>query len=316
MDVLLEWCSARQRGTRASFREAHAWCTGDDRPRAANAAMHTLEVLGHIEVDWIGGGDWAINPPVLALMRGGGGNAVAVGARSSLLRQRLSADRRVVFQAIDQGVGPASWYVGSLSGSALGEVASSLAMTLEVDVAMRYVETFVPLDRLVDAGRQDFSPGGTEVNRFSSEMMRFEPFAWQRNSWPVGAYEHRGAGPNVYVLRLTDSSCSVVDRRIAVHHELRRLRAATGEQRFVPLDWDPLEEALSCDRRTPLPLPQARAAILATGRLPRAHTLTSTLPQGSWSVDVYSGVHILTYKAIADALDIPLPIGSHNAQHQ
>ncbi|MCA1702642.1 MAG: hypothetical protein LC808_04990 [Actinobacteria bacterium] len=317
MDSLLEWCSARQHGTRAAFRDAYAWCTGDQRAAAANVGLNALEVLGHVEVDWVGDGDWAITPPTLVLLRDAGGNALAVGARSAGVGERLGASCGR-FVGVPQPGGPAAWYVGVSSLDQLHRVASSAGLAVDIDVAGRYVEALPRLADLVDAGRRDFAPGGVEASRFDPETMRFEPFPWHRGPWPPGAYEHRGGGPNTYVLRLEDRTCSVVDRRVAVHHELRRLRLATGDARFLPLDWDQDEGVLYVDRQAPLPLLHARAAILATGRLPETRRLEASPRLGSRRVNAFSGVHILTYKAIANSLDIPIPIGRTHAhpQHQ
>jgi hypothetical protein len=305
MDQLLEWCSAREQGSRSSFRDAHAWCTGDERPGAANRALAILETLGHVEVDWAQGGDWAVNPPVLALLRGAGGNALAVGARSPALKERL--ERRGSLRAVGQRDGPEAWYVSVSTIEELGELALSAGLGAAMDVAGAYSELLPSLDDVVTAGRREVGPGGVEISRFDRLTLRFEPFPWPRGRWPDGAYEHRGAGPTTYALRLEDDGCSVVDRRTAVHFELRRLRRETGDGQFRAFDWSTEGDTLLCDRRTPLPLLQLRTAVLATGLLPQARTLDAHPRLGTRRVEAFVGVHILAYEAIARSLDPPCP---------
>jgi len=318
MNALLEWCSARGKGTRRAFRDAYEWLSRDDRPRAANAALHNLEVLGHLEVDWVGGGDWGVAPPAVALLPGSAGNALVAGARSPSLRDRLARaceTRGLAMTAVGQARGPDAWFVAAPTVSALEEVAATCGLAFTHNPSRRYCELLAPISDIIEAARRPFTPGGVEANRFDSASLRFEPFPWRSGPLPPGTYEHRGGGPNTYAVVHDDRSTSVVDRRVAMHYELSRLRRATGDAAYIPLAWDSADETLYCDARTPLPLLQTRAAVLATGLLPTRTTVHARPYLGDREVDAFAAVGVLAYRAIADSLDVPLPIRSSYAQH-
>ena len=99
----------------------------------------------------------------------------------------------------------------------------------------------------------------------------------------------------------------MVERRTAVHYELARLRRRDpGEPLYRPLAWEASSGTLLCDVRTPMPLFQTRAAVLATGLLPARRELDGHDWVGTRTADAFEGVNALTYEAIAMSLDIPL----------
>jgi hypothetical protein len=317
MNALLEWCSARREGTRRAFRDTYEWLSRDQRPRAANAALHNLEVLGHVEVDWVGGGDWAVAPPAVALLPGSAGNALVAGARSPLLRDRLARaceKRGLAMTAVSQARGPDAWFIAGPTVGALEGVAADCGLAFTHNPSRRYCELLAPISNIIEAARRPFTPGGVEANRFDSASLRFEPFPWRGGPLPPGTYEHRGGGPNTYAVVHEDRSTSVVDRRVAMHYELSRLRDALGGPVYVPLAWNAADETLYCDVRTPLPLLQTRAAVLATGLLPTRTKVHANPYLGDREVDAFPAVGVLVYRAIAESLDVPLPIRSNHAQ--
>lgn len=317
MELLLGWCSARREGSRRSFRDAYEWAARDDRPRAANAALHRLEVLGHVDVDWVGGGDWAVAVPTLAVLPGSGGNALVAGSRSPDLRSRLDRachTHGLSLTSVAQDGGPDAWYVGGPGTDALRRVAESGGLAFTHNPSRRYCKLLTPITAVVEGAKRPFTPGGVEASRFDRETLRFEPFPWRGGMLPPGTYEHRGGGPNVYAVVHDDGTTSVVDRRIAVHYELSRLRRREGSWAYVPLTWDSAEETLYCDARTPLPLLQTRAAVLATGLLPKRVPRCGHRNLSDREVDAFAAVGVITYKAIADSLDVPLPVRSNHAE--
>lgn len=188
-------------------------------------------------------------------------------------------------------------------------------MAVEHEVSRRYSEVLAPVREVVDAARRPFMPGGVEVGRFDEGTLAFEPFPWRGGSLPPGAYEHRGGGPNTYTVVHADETTSVVERRVAIHYELARLRMLhPGDHRWVPLDWEQETGALLCDARTPMPLLHTRAAVMATGLLPRAYRRAEHQALGGRWVFQYAGVSPLTYQAIADSLEIPLPSRSSDGE--
>jgi hypothetical protein len=140
--------------------------------------LHRLEVLGHVEVDWAGG-DWAVTPPVFAVLPGSGGNAVVVGARSPAARGLLAdaaTEGLVSFTVVRQGEGPEVWYVGADDRGRFAAAASCVGATVSWNVSRQYSKLLSPVRDVVQVARRPFTPGGVEASRFDERSLRFEPF--------------------------------------------------------------------------------------------------------------------------------------------
>lgn len=297
VDLALEWCTIVGEGSRAQFEAAVA----DLFPGRANAVLSGLEMMGHIEVDWESTGRWSVNPPVLALPQGSGGNACLIGGRNeatlATLSQLQAAHRIESLSAVPGGPTHAStWFVGVGSVDQLEEAAAAIGGAVTVDPARLLMERFTDLDQILSAHRTEYVPSGFRAKQLNLRSMRFEPIDVRYANWPPGCFEQLSQGRRKYIFVNDDDDRHVCDRWVATHAEIRRQRNA-GRRVPEVLCWDMASERMAVLSTAQLPTHWSRAAALCTGLPPRRIT------DPPWT-DVYEGVRIVMYAKFCRALDI------------
>jgi hypothetical protein len=298
-DLLLEWCSLRGTGTRAAF--VSAFESLFQGQLKATQLMSTLERLGHLEVDWHGSGRWWVTPPVLNLIGGAGGHACLVGARTRVLldiaHQAVADGRASCVQRVDQGdAAPAAVYIGVDSLDAFQDVAATLGAQPLIDIRQSYKEALPDLDDILTVSIKEFTWSGIGAQRFDADSMRFVPCEIRRDRWTPGCFRQQAHGVHRFLFVDDDLTRYQLDRWVAIHAELRRVRR-THPGTVNPLCWDSTTMRLAVDRRAQLPLPWARAAVLCTGLHP-SH-------DGGSRYDIYEGIETTTYGALCKTLHLP-----------
>lgn len=297
-DLILEWCSLRGTGTRASFERAVRTVMGPD--ISPNVVLHDLELLGHVEVDWIHTGHWYVTPPVLAYMSSSGGNAALVGARNRPMLKQLEDLRRAGLVSsvteVDQGASaPVAVFVGVESIAALENAASAIGAIARTNVRWDFKESLVPLPDLLSAAVAEFTPSGIQAQRFSVQTLFFEPHEIRFAQWVPGCFEQMSYGMKRYLFVDDERGLHNVDKWVAVHAELNRIRRS-GAANINPISWSIRTQSLFCDARAQLPTMWARAAVMCTGLLPTRHW------RDRHYVDEFRGVQDTSYKMIATTL--------------
>jgi hypothetical protein len=298
VDLVLEWCTITGAGSRQQFELA----VSDLLPGEANAVLSGLESAGHLEVDWERTGRWSVNPPVLALPEGGGGNACLVGGRNEATLSTLTnleKSRSIESLTVMPG-GPrhaSTWFVGVRTLDQLESAAAAIGATVTVDPAALLMERFTDLDHILAAHRADYVPSGFRAKQLKVRTMRYEPIDVKYANWPAGCFEQLSNGRRKYIFVDDDNNRHVCDRWIATHAELRRERRA-GRQVPDVLRWDLGTERMAVLATAQLPTYWARAAILCSGMSPRR-------VMGAQWTDIYEGVRLVMYGRFCKALDIP-----------
>jgi hypothetical protein len=296
-DLALEWCTILGQGSRPQFDQA----VSDLLPGRANAVLSALEVAGHLEVDWERTGRWSVNPPVLALPEGSGGNACLVGGRTegtfNALIELHASLRVESFTVVPGGPTHAStWFVGVRSLDQLEEAAAVVGATVTIDPAAFLMERFLDLDQILSAHRTEYVPSGFRAKQLNVHEMRYEPIDVKYANWPAGCFEQLSNGRRKYIFVDDEDERHVCDRWIATHAEIRRQRRAG---RRVPeiLWWDMSTERMAVLATAQLPTYWARAAALCSGLSPRR------VERARWT-DIYEGVRLLMYGRFCKALEL------------
>lgn len=297
VDLALEWCTIVGEGSRAQFEAA----VTDIFPGRANAVLSGLELAGHIEVDWESSGRWSVNPPVLALPEGSGGNACLIGGRNeatlTTLTQLQAARRVESLSAVPGGPTHAStWFVGVRSVDQLEEAAAAIGGAVTVDPARFLMERFSDLDQILSAHRTEYVPSGFRAKQLNLRSMRFEPIDVRYANWPPGCFEQLSQGRRKYIFVNDDDDRHVCDRWVATHAEIRRQRNKGCPVPDV-LRWDKSSERMAVLSTAQLPIHWSRAAALCTGLPPRR------IRVAPWT-DVYEGVRPVMYNRFCGALGI------------
>jgi hypothetical protein len=299
VDLALEWCTIQGQGSRQQFELV----VSDLLPGRANAVLRGLELVGHIEVDWERTGQWSVNPPVLALPEGSGGNAVLVGGRNLATLNAITAlkasHRIESFTVIPGGGAHAStWFVGVRSIDQLEEAAAAIGATVTIDPATFLMERFIDLDQILSAHRREYVPSGFRAKQLNAHTLRFEPIDVKYANWPAGCFEQLSNGRLRYIFVNDHDDRYVCDRWVATHAEIRRQRRAHIDVPQV-LRWDKLTQRMAVLARAQLPTYWARAAALCSGLPPRR------VERGQWT-DIYEGVRLVMYGKFCRALEIQL----------
>ncbi|WP_298207541.1 hypothetical protein [Ferrimicrobium sp.] len=306
-DLILEWCSLKGSGSRHSFEVACRSVLGPlVRPLQL---LHELELSGHIEVDWSHGGHWWIAPPVLSFLEGAGGNAVLLGARSpktmSLLNHLKEIGDIRALTLVPQGpASPSAVFVGVSSIAALTAAAQVIGAEPKTTVRLEYKDALILLEEAVAAGKSEFAFSGIQAKKLNVATLCFEPCEVRFGNWMPGCYEQMSYGMHKYLYVDDQGVLYNVDRWIAVHAEINRVRGS-GFGAPNPLSWSLESQSLFCDARAQLPTMWARAAVMCTGLLPIRHVD----PADGHYVDEYRGVLGTTYNRIL------LTLG-YKAQHR
>lgn len=296
-DLVLEWCTLQGSGSREQLERAIVGQPGSRR----GAILSGLEIAGHVEVDWERTGRWSVNPPVLALPEGSGGNAHWVGGRNEAtldLIEQLERDGAIESFVIVEGVHDraSSWFVGVSSLEQLESAATALGATVAIDPATLLMDTFVDLDQALSARRTDYTPSGFQAKRLDVQSMRYEPVDVKYARWPAGCFEQLSMGRRKYIFVDDDDTRYVCDRWVATHAELRRRRRA-GEPVPTAIHWDRRSERLAVLASAQLPTAWTRAAALCSGLAPRR------VEHRDW-VDIFEGVRARMYGRFCKALEI------------
>lgn len=305
-DRLLEWCTLKGSGSRESFERS----AGDRLSESANTVLSALEVAGHLEVDWERTGRWSVNPPVLALPEGSGGNAFLVGARNAatfdvLDQLKLKGVIASLTRVRRDDAHASSWFVGVTCVEDLEAVASEIGALVVVDPTTLLLEHFPTLDQILASHRTEYSPSGFRARQLNVQRMRYEPVDVKYAQWPPGCFEQLVNGRRKYIFVDDDDQRYVCDRWVATHAEIRRQRRL-GRQVLDVLLWDQASERMVVPATAQLPTHWARAAVLSSGIPPRR------IQAERW-VDVYEGVRLRTFGRFQQALE--LPIASTDLSH-
>lgn len=298
VDRLLAWCSIVGGGSRQQFDRASADHVRDLHP---NRVLSAFEVMGHLEVDWERTGSWSVNPPVLALIEGSGGNACVVGARNDATWRALKeaqADGLIatLTSVANDAPYPSSWFVGTRSAIDLSRCAQAIGGLAVFDPAQDYMTEFVGLDAILESSRREFVPSGFRARQLDVRTLRFRHIDVQYARWPAGCFEQLSQGRNKYLFVDDNDSRFVTDRWVATHAELRRVRRAGGWTPDV-IRWDQTSLNMACLAGAQLPTHWSRAAIFCSGLPP---TRIQTEP---WC-DLYQGVRATMYGRFCKALEI------------
>jgi hypothetical protein len=298
VDTCLEWCTMLGSGSREQFARATEQLLGEN----ADRVLSGLEIAGHLEVDWERTGRWSVNPPVLALPEGSGGNAFLVGGRTEATLATLTAlhnDGRI--RALTTVAGdiakPSTHFIATDSLEQLVSVASRIGACVTVDPAGLLMQQFPDLDQLLENSRAEYVPSGFGAKVLDTGTLRYEPIEVRYANWPAGCFEQLSNGRRKYIFVDDDDARYICDRWVATHAELRR-RRRRGEPVRDALKWDMERERMVVIATAQLPTPWARAAVFSSGLSPRRRT-------GDTWWDVFEGVPLRTYGKFAKALGLP-----------
>lgn len=298
-DLVLEWCSVVGRGSRQQFEIAVSGLIDDGSP---SALLSGLEVAGHVEVDWERSGRWSVNPPVLALPEGSGGNACLVGGRNQGTRVEVEnlLQRGLIdsFSIVPNGRGHASsWFIGCRSFGRLIDAAELIGATVAVAPARFLMDLFKDLDETLSASETEYVPSGFGAKKLNVQTMRYEAIDVKYARWPAGCFEQLSNGRRKYIFVDDGDRRHVCDRWVATHAEIRRQRRL-GEPVPSALSWDQNTDRMAVLASAQLPTQWARAAVLCSGLAPRRVT------EQRW-YDVYEGVPPTMFGRFTKSLEIP-----------
>lgn len=298
-DLILEWCSVVGEGSRQQFETAASGVTHE----GASGLLSGLEIAGHIEVDWERTGRWSVNPLVVALPPGSGGNAFLVGARNRGTKAEIEdlQTRGVIdsFRIIpDSETHAAAWFIGCHSLSQLIDAARRIGGTVVVDPARLLMDLFCDLDDTLRESESEYVPSGFGARQLNVQTLRYEPIEVKYARWPAGCFEQLSLGRRKYIFVDDDDRRHVCDRWVATHAEIRRQRRLS---RPVPdaLSWDQTTGRMAVRASAQLPTQWARAATLCAGVAPRRIT-------GQRWYDVYEGVPVTMFGRFTRSLEIAL----------
>lgn len=311
-DELLEWCSERQEGGIARFREAFEWLARRQRdlrghrdPLPWELTLYNLQILGHVEVDWKER-CWAVSPTVVTVLDNSGGNALMVGARPRSLVRRLDtlesdldaqvrtlAARVELLPPVEQPQAPAARFLTAPSDEILGELCQLLEVRFEHRVAAKLRDLLPTLDSYLVAGECKAAPPGVEACRFRLGNMP----EWKdvdADDAP-GAYEYQGGyGPRRYHF-VDELGRYEGDKGIVMYAELRRV----GDQAIF---YSSTRAEMMVPALIRLPMLAARCAVLRTGLLPRfSRDTINGVPITLGPINLYANVPTETYVAICKA---------------
>ena len=302
-DRLLEWCSLRRFGHRADFERACLTTVGPD--ERARSVLGRLEQLGHVDVGWDSGQAWWIARPALVVCSGAGGRAVLTGARTratmnALVRWKL--DGRI--PSLDVLAQPRTAPAAGVRR--LQERARTVRRRRGDRCACR--------DRRLPALSVALRDAGRHVAERSTRV-------------PSKRFRGGGAGRRDPAVRADrrperDRASRVLSTADARHHGVlvrRRRRGRLprptvgGDPRRAPtaptrarlpeqsvLEYDVRTQRMAVSSDAQLPLPWARVAMAASGRLPSHVRGTS-----GRLLEVFDGIEPVLYKEICDALGAP-----------
>ena len=266
-ELFLTWLSERAEGTAKQFRTSHDWLLNQGTPGRVSPEVtaHTLSMSGHLEVNWREG-RWCIAPPILTILPDAGAYALLVGARTRKLIERLEAETNeevtmgIVWHRHAQWDAPDALLLATEDETEIERLAERLGISYEFSVSDR-ISRMLPA--LQDALRLTKStPGATGygVERFDTQTLKWRP---EMTMSAAGLY--RIDFPGHYEYRYSDGSGTFFapDRQMGIYLELAR----TGES-VLSFKHQERNGTLIVPTSTPLPVLQARCAVLCSGLSP------------------------------------------------
>lgn len=266
-DLLLHWASERGRGAWGDFREVHDWLFNagktEAQPVKATTSIHSLSMLGHLEIDWESG-QWSAAPASLTILPFAGAHAVLAGSRTRRTAEEFA--RRAMREEVDlyldvrrQEWGPATFFVAAASDKGVQALAQALEINYEVCVSERLAQLLPPLDDYLSLAKSTPAAQGYGVERFDQSWMSFR--RCESDDSP-GLYRYDTWGRPE--LRFFDGSTYFrVDRALGTYAELRR----TSEN-VLRYQADSVNGTLLVPFRAQLPALHARVAVLCSGLMP------------------------------------------------
>lgn len=265
-DDVLRWASECGSGTWRALNEtcAHALqVRGIERLRPWQLAAD-LASLGHIDIDW-SEGRWSASPPALVLSRGMGLCAYLVGWRPTGLLRRFDAFDDVSFFPfrVEQEHAPAAMF--AKCGTV--ETAEAVASSLEIPILFDPASQLASLVSLGDYHHRPAAPppADEDVDRFDAHHIRWAPTS---APFAPGLHQYELHGRMTFRLHVDDDWFEV-DRAAG---QLAVLRGRDDVVRWHPAsksyDAPPI---LTVNRDVSLPPLAERAAVAASGLLPRRH---------------------------------------------
>ena len=282
-DTLLQWASERGDGSLTAFRQAHDWLASgqaaDTDSEHWTWVLHSLQSLGHIEVDWKAR-RWEIAPSTIATLIGGGGYALLCGARPAWFLRRLDAlatdrdladlaDSIVLERPVPQSRGPALQLVTLDEDKDAAQVCAALGVQYSPFAADQLLHVLPSLTDLLRAGRRTDPelPGGVLPTRMGEGEPGQPVFEEEHDSDRItaGAYRMALFDTRRYFYVHRGGEIFEAGRGEVIYAELRR------RERHV-LQWDERGGSLLVPSRFQLPELYERAAVLRTGLLPAIET--------------------------------------------
>lgn len=280
-DLLLQWVSERGEGSLTAFRQAFDWLSqaGSAENDHWTWALQSLQVLGHLEVDWTTR-RWEAAPPTIATIVGGGGYALLCGARPGWLMRRLfrpdtdpdraHPDRGIVLERpVPQDRGPSLRLVAFGEEEDAAKVCAGLGVQYSPLAADQLLSLLPRLTLLIRAGRRSDAslPGGVFPTQMGAGEVGRPLFEDMQNPLEIS--------PGAYCMTLFDTK-----RYFFVHKDGPVFESGRGEVVYMELcrrgqsvlRWDEADQALLAPARFRLPQLFERAAVLRTGLLPTTCT--------------------------------------------
>jgi hypothetical protein len=295
-DTLLEWASELAEGSWAQWRAACAEL--DVEP---TLAMQDLAALGHVEMDW-SADRFACPPPTAAFLHRSSGCVLLTGARPRGLLNRLAGLEAhldldfVVHEPCPQHRGPKTVLIEVELDDA-EQLCEAAELTWVFDPADR-IASALPVSTLAAlASREDWPPrDDVPRQHFDPATMeyRIEPACdSERGLWRYDGYRRAEAW--------------FFDEKHWWHLPTREYAPYLAHPDVTFIRFRQAARQLLVPCRVPLPPLQARAATLASGRLPR-RTSASGPESSNWSITSDGGMPprpsppSWTYENISEAL--------------
>lgn len=287
-DALLWWASELGSGRWPQFKAA---CAHLGLP--PTAAMRTLGVLGHIEVDW-GAGRWAVTLTTLTTIPALPGRLLVCGARTSYLTEHLRQvadaggyDVLVTKEPVpQQSPGPATVYVDADPADAADFAAAAsvrfapaahraIAVALAPVVLDEVGEPATPDDRFPHCRIDE----DTLAERWDEDTHEGAEGLWAWQTWSRRAARYLRDGEQWWYLPQAEHGPYLLAPR------------PVGEEHCR---YEPAHDLLIVHARAPLPALHARSAALCSGRLPlRQHLAEDTAEDHYVNVDEGTATLIL-----------------------
>lgn len=275
-DLLLQWASERSEGSLAAFRQAYEWLArAETEKNHWTWALDSLQVLGHLEVDW-SGRRWEVSPPTIATVAGGGGYAILCGSRPAWFLRRLEhleddpdlaplASSIILECPVPQDRSPSLRLVTIDEEEEAAEVCAGLGVRYSPFAADQLLHVLPRLSLLIQAGKRPDRdlPGGvfpTRMGMGEVGRMLFEEMCNPEEKTP-GAYRIALFDTQRYFFIHNDGQVFESGRGEVVYMELLR----RGQR---VLRWDEASQTLLVPSRFRLPQLYERAVVLRTGLLP------------------------------------------------